>query len=369
MGYLKGVDLSHHNPIKDYAKLKDSVDFVILKATQGTTFIDPTFKTRLKQLKELGLQLGAYHFADFDSIQDAIEEADFFVDILAGEQFEIDPVLDIETNKGGLSWAKLRECCEEFMDRVKERTGRDCIYYTNKYYYDNLKLDAPLWIARYRDEEPEAKEWLIWQYTSTGSLDGVAGNVDLDYARESLLDKIAKPVNPAPKPATTKPKPKPNEALIVYKVKKNDTLSAIAKKYHTTVEHLAELNNLKNPNLIYVGQKLKVPGTPETSKQVADIYVVKKGDTLGAIAKRYKTTVNQLVTLNKIKNPDKIYPGQKLRIPSAKHQPKATYYTVVKGDTLAEIAKHYNTTVRALVQLNHIKNPDLIYPGEKIRVR
>src|SRR5690606_36010449 len=111
--------------------------------------------------------------------------------------------------------------------------------------------------------------------------------------------------------------------------------------------------------------------TPKTSTTTT--YVVKKGDTLSHIAKRFGTTVNELVRLNNIKNPNLIYVGQKLKIKgtaSSENNSKAQYYTVKKGDTLSHIAVRYKTTVTNLVKLNpSIKNPNLIYPGQKIRVK
>src|SRR5690606_30175023 len=100
-------------------------------------------------------------------------------------------------------------------------------------------------------------------------------------------------------------------------------------------------------------------------------YTVKKGDTLSHIAKRFGTTVSNLVKINNIKNPNLIYPGQKIRISgSASLSSKAQYYTVKKGDTLSHIAVRYKTTVSNLVKLNpNIKNPNLIYPGQRIRVK
>lgn len=95
---------------------------------------------------------------------------------------------------------------------------------------------------------------------------------------------------------------------IVYTVVKGDTLSGIANKYGTTYQKLAEYNNISNPNLISVGQKIKIPNTTSIT------YTVVKGDTLSSIAKKYNTTVAKLVELNKISNPNLIYVGQKIKI-------------------------------------------------------
>lgn len=106
------------------------------------------------------------------------------------------------------------------------------------------------------------------------------------------------------------------------------------------------------------------PSKP-TPKPAGTVYVVQRGDTLSAIAGRYHTTVAAIVAANGITNPDLIYPGQRFRIPSATTG-SARYYTVVSGDTLSAIAGRYHSTVAALVKANRIKNPDLIYPGQRL---
>ncbi|QWC22493.1 LysM peptidoglycan-binding domain-containing protein [Bacillus haikouensis] len=170
-----------------------------------------------------------------------------------------------------------------------------------------------------------------------------------------------------------------------YKVKSGDTLSAIARKYGTTVNSLKKLNNLKSDR-IYVGQVLKVTGTASNpskneSKTPAKStsYKVKKGDTLSAIAKKYKTTVSSLKKLNNLKS-DMIYVGQTLKISGTAAAPsknksttppsksKATTYKVKKGDTLSAIAKKYNTTVSKLKKANKLIS-DRIYVGEALKIQ
>ncbi|MGN0998138.1 MAG: phage tail tip lysozyme [Faecousia sp.] len=115
-------------------------------------------------------------------------------------------------------------------------------------------------------------------------------------------------------------------AEIVYTVVKGDTLSGIAKKYGTTYQALAAYNGIANPNLIYVGQKIAIPGTTEATTRTEEIpaegaaaetvYTVVKGDTLSGIAKKYGTTYQALAAYNGIANPNLIYVGQKIKIPT-----------------------------------------------------
>lgn len=118
-------------------------------------------------------------------------------------------------------------------------------------------------------------------------------------------EKEKEPVKPTP--TETQDDYNDVKAGTTYTVKAGDTLSAIAHRYGTTVANLVSLNNIKNANLIYVGQKIIV-------KAGIEYYTVKSGDTLSAIAKKYGTTVNNLVALNNIKNKNLIYVGQKIRV-------------------------------------------------------
>ena len=100
---------------------------------------------------------------------------------------------------------------------------------------------------------------------------------------------------------------------IEYIVKSGDTLSAIANKYNTTYQKIAEDNNIENPNLIYPNQKLKIY-TNDSQETNETIYIVKSGDTLSAIAQKYNTTYQKIAEDNNIENPNLIYPNQKLVI-------------------------------------------------------
>ncbi len=103
---------------------------------------------------------------------------------------------------------------------------------------------------------------------------------------------------------------------LTYVVRDGDTLTSIAKRFHTTVNQIAKLNNISDETLIYIGQVLKIETSASSSleRSFSGSYVVKSGDTLSSIANRFDTTVNELVRLNNIPNPDLIYVGEVLRI-------------------------------------------------------
>lgn len=104
-----------------------------------------------------------------------------------------------------------------------------------------------------------------------------------------------------------------NDEYINYTIKKGDTLSEIAKEYNTSVNELASINNIKDVNLIYAGNTLKIPKNKEENYIT---YTIKKGDNLTKIAKKYNTTIKKLAELNNIKDVNKIYAGDTLKIPN-----------------------------------------------------
>lgn len=118
--------------------------------------------------------------------------------------------------------------------------------------------------------------------------------------------------NVAPAPAAPAPAapPTPDEE---YTVQSGDTLSGIAAKYGTSYQHLAEINGISNPNLIYVGQKIKVSGSASSASSDT-VYTVQSGDTLSGIASKYGTSYQHLASINGIANPNRIYVGQKIKI-------------------------------------------------------
>ena len=157
-----------------------------------------------------------------------------------------------------------------------------------------------------------------------------------------------------------------------YTVKAGDTLYSIALKYGVTVSALAAANNITNVNLIRVGQVLKIPGQPSTPPPATTInYTVKAGDTLYAIALKYKVTVAQIVAANNITNVNLIRVGQVLKIPVASPAPPpvtSVNYTVKAGDTLYSIARTYNVTVAQIAAANNITNVNLIRVGQVLKI-
>jgi LysM repeat protein len=158
-----------------------------------------------------------------------------------------------------------------------------------------------------------------------------------------------------------------------YYVQNGDTLKGIARKFNTSVDELLRLNpQISNPDRIYAGQRLVVPhrspgsGGGSGGTGSTQVYVVQRGDTLKGIARQFGTTTAVLLQLNpNITDPNLIHVGQRIIVPVPSNM-----YIVQRGDTLGEIAKRFDTSVSALLKLNpQITDPHLIFPGQVIRIR
>lgn len=213
----------------------------------------------------------------------------------------------------------------------------------------------------------------------------------------------------APQPQTVVLSPAPGQTgtgqsatgqTFTYTVVAGDTLLSIATRFGTTPEAIAQLNSLADPNALTLGQKLQIPGaaaggtaggatttggattggattTGGAATGGTTVYTVQSGDSLGVIARRFGTTIAELVRLNNLTNPDALQIGQKLTVPGsggsggAVAVPSAGQgksYTVQRGDTLLSIARRFGLTVKQLQTANNISNPDRIYPGQVLKI-
>lgn len=150
-------------------------------------------------------------------------------------------------------------------------------------------------------------------------------------------------------------------------VKKGETLSDIAKKHQSSVRAIVDANGLKGADKIYVGQKLSIPFEAKEHK-------VTKGQTLSQVAGKYGVSVDQLVKWNALKSKNAINEGQVLKVsgpPTASAAPKAesVFHLVKKGESLGTIADANGIKLSELASLNGIKKPYTIYPGQRLTVR
>lgn len=317
---MNGIDISRWQAGINLAAVP--CEFVVIKATEGTTYKNPYCDQHFRQAAELRKKLGVYHFAGG---KDAAAEAEYFVNNVRDYVKRAILVLDFEIQDmaNGAVWSK------RWLDRVYELTKVKPLIYMSNYLANHLDWSAvsnagyPLWNAYYyaygapMGYNPDAPlpdklgSWgkaLLYQYTSEGRLAGYSGYLDLDvfYGDPSDWNRYARGEEGTVDP----PKPQPT---VAYRVQPGDTLSGIAARYGTTVAALAQLNGIANPNRIYVGQVIQIP-LGSTHPVQPTYYVVKRGDTLSGIAYRFGTTYQKLMQLNGIRNPNLIYVGQRLRI-------------------------------------------------------
>ena len=146
-------------------------------------------------------------------------------------------------------------------------------------------------------------------------------------------------------------------------VKKGDNLINLSKKYNMQFSDMVEINNLKRPYNIYVGQKLKV--FKNEDKERYSIVKVKSGDTLLRIALEYDMSLREIASINNIKPPYNVYVGQKLKVPYSKTN-KPDFYIVEKGDNLYGISRKTDVSVKQLIANNNLSSPNNIYVGQKL---
>lgn len=306
-------------------------DAVIIKATQGTGYINPICDSLYQAAKSAGKLLGVYHYA---SGGNATAEADFFLDNIRGYIGEAMLVLDWESGEnaqwGNTNW------CKEFCDRVYARTGINPVVYVQNSAVDQVAnlTDNGLWIAQYADNNPMGwvdSPWntitvnhIMHQYTSTGRIYGWSGNLDLSlfFGDENAWKAYAGATGqsvPAPQlqaqaQVQTYEQPVAQTDGTTYIVQPGDTLSGIAARYGTTYQSLAAINGISNPDIIHVGDRIVIDGVVSAQSSDVEYYTIQPGDTLSGIAANYGTTWQWLAEINGIDTPDLIHPGTTIRV-------------------------------------------------------
>lgn len=367
----QGIDVSEWQGEIDYEEVaRNGIEVVYIRSSEGTTYIDPYFRTNYERAKANNLKVGIYHYMIARTVEEAEEEATFFASVIAGVEADCRLALDFESF-GDLNVDEINTVALAFLRKAEQLTNKEMVVYSNtndaiNIFSREIANNYPLWVAEYEVREPvnngKWSSWIGYQYTDRGVIRGINGFVDRDeFTKEIFLsDTTTIPDN------TGKDS---NDYNTKYTVKRGDTLSRIAAQYGATVENIAKANNIQNPNLIYVGQTLVIPTVNEKTSNI-ETYIVKSGNTLSGIAVRFGTTVEQLVRLNNIRNANLIYPGEVLTINSTNTLGDLGHniYTIHYGDTLTSIARKFGVSVRQLVELNDIQNPNIIFAGERIRI-
>ena len=400
MAYLNGIDVSNWQRGINLKAVP--ADFVIAKATQGTSYVSPDCARQVEQAAAAGKCVGTYHYI---SGAGANAEADFYINNISNWVGKYMLCLDWEANQNS-QWGN-ESYLEQVVKRVIQRTGIPPVIYVQQSRMAQVKPVAQrnncgLWIAQYPNNNPTGYQSSPWnegaytcairQYSSTGRLSGYSGNLDLNkfYGDRNAWNAYCNPdgghaVAPAPTPSPSGESTLDLAVDVMQGVygdgdARKKALGARYDEVQSLINHIAsasvdtlvaEVWNGKygdgEVRKIVLGSRYdEVQAKINGSSTSAVVYTVKSGDTLSGIAAKYRTTYQALASINGISDPDKIYPGQKIKISGGSG---ATYYTVKSGDTLSGIAKIYGTTYQKLAKMNGIQNPNVIYPGQKIRVK
>lgn len=321
----QGVDVSDWQGYIDYSSVKASgIEVIYIKSSQGENIKDPYFDINYENAKANGLKVGFYHFLTATNIAEAEQQARFFSSVISGKTPDCKLAMDYEVF-GGVSASEINNIAEVFLESVKRLTNKEVIVYSDlsnaqSIFGRELAQNYPLWIAYYGNYnelnyiDTNWKTWQGVQFSDRGIVPGIRGNVDRDiYTKEIFLGE------PSELPQVDDLSDTINSSSVLYTVETGDTLSKIAQRYGTTVQELVNINNISNPNLIFPGQQIRVLTNStvngnETRGTGSITYTVRRGDTLSQIAKAYNVTVAHIVEINNIQNPSLIYPGEKLRI-------------------------------------------------------
>jgi lysozyme len=328
MATVPGIDVSYWQSGIDWPKVRATGQrFVMMKATEGETYTDPTFNDDWGGAKVSGLLRGAYCF--FHPKQDPKKQAAHFISVVQAQNDlgELPPSLDLEVTDG-LTKDKIIARAKIWLDEVEAVFGRKPFIYSGVSFLETSfsevgggppvwAKDYPLWLGWYPYQYTPGMtplmprgwfKWTLWQYSESGRVNGINTKVDLDVfnGTEDELFAFSGAQIPTQTPVT-------------HTVAAGDSFESIANKYGVTVGELLTAN----PQLLKIGDKLTVAvpvsvptdGGASGSSGSTRTYKVKRGDTLTAIAIRFGTTVAGLVAANNIANPNVIQVGKVLIIP------------------------------------------------------
>lgn len=275
---INGIDVSKwQGTAIDWTKVKASgVDFVIIRAGYGKQK-DPAFEQHYKGATAAGLHVGAYWYSYALSDADATAEAAACMRAIAGKRFEMPIYFDVEErNQLSKSMAFVSGIITAFCTAM-EKAGYFAGFYMSRsplQYKVNKEtlVRFAVWAAEYNTRLNYTGTVGMWQKSDKGKVAGISGNVDLDECyidypsiiRNGGFNGFSKgetatgtdSVNTETETAADVSEFKRAE---YYTVKAGDTLSAIAKKYKTTVSELVKVNQIKDKNKIYAGQTIKIP--------------------------------------------------------------------------------------------------------------
>lgn len=363
----RGIDISEFQGEIDFEEVRRSgIEAVYIRVGAGE-YTDEYFAENYERAKAAGLKIGFYHYVTARSVDEGRRQARFFASLAAGREPDMRLAMDFEYF-GSLSVSQINAISEAYLDELTALTKREAVIYSDLSNARNIFSRAlaekyPLWAAQYGADEPSAngkwREWVGFQYTDEGRVGGIYGNVDRNIFTEGIFLSDSGRID-GEKRTSVRAR---TRTLTVY-VRAGDTLWAIAREYGTTVEAIARENRIADPNRIFAGERLRI--TLPARGNGEEIYTVRRGDTPISIAGKFGVTLSALEDRNGLERGETIYAGDKLSIPGARMS--GEFYVVRPGDTLFYISRRTGVPIRTLVGINRIKDPDLIYAGEHLKL-
>lgn len=344
---LKGIDVSSHNGDINWGAVKSQIDFAIIRLGYGDNIErqdDSYFIKNVNGCINNNIPFGVYIYSyalnlgGSESIQSEVDHTKKMLSKISKKPFCV--YIDMEDDSTiKLGKTMLTNFALEFCKQIKNAGYKAGVYANENWFKNFLQVSTiasfgySIWCAKYSENKPNiTSNYDIWQYSSTGSVDGINGNVDMNYmynniignqsTSEKTIDELAKEV--------------------------------IAGKYGNGEARKKALGDKYNQVQERVNQLLKQPkkSVEEIAKEV--------------IAGKWGNGNDRK---NRLTNAGYNYNEVQSKVNSLLGSDNKVYYTIRSGDNLSSIAKKYGTTVNQLVQWNNIKNPNLIYPNQKIRVK
>ncbi|MEE0252425.1 MAG: LysM peptidoglycan-binding domain-containing protein [Acutalibacteraceae bacterium] len=365
---LSVIDVSEHQGNIDWKKVRSAgVSGAMIRTGYGVSSpnqVDKQFYNNLSGCKIVGMPYGFYHYSYAMDVAGAEQEADFCLELIAGTAPQYPVAFDMEENtQAALGKAVCTDMAIAFCNKIRA-AGYTPMLYTNlnwaTNYIDMTRIDAAgidVWMAQYNIQCDYKGAHTMWQYSSKAVIDGITANTaDMNWCYKDYTNGAA-----------FIPTPKPEPSYDTYTVMAGDTLSDIAAKFGTTYQELAAINGIEDPNMIHVGQIIKLKGNEISTPQGGTTYTVQAGDTLSGIAVKYGTTYQELAVLNGISDPNIIHVGQVLVV--SQNSSSHIYY-VQAGDSLWGIAQSQlgdGTRYQEIKALNGLSD-DTIYPGQALQL-
>jgi len=306
---MRGIDVSGAQGIVDWDTVRPQIDFAILKLGNigdGTKFwLSDYFERNYYECQRLGIPVGLYLYCYTNEIENAEQAAREVVNYLQDKKIQLPVYIDMEDAEIAVEGRdKLTNICIAF-NAIIEQAGLWAGVYANINWFNNylnkdeIKRRYTTWAAHFGVSPYKyIGEYDILQYSSSGSVEGINENVDMNEMYRDLISEISGNIpHPEPAPEPTK---KSNEEIA------DEVIAGRWGNGQERKDRLTEAGYNYDEVQAIVNEKLNY--TSETT------YVVRRGDTLSEIAERYGTTYQEIAAKNGIENPDLIYPGQILRI-------------------------------------------------------